>query len=127
MTKGKESERMAHRDWLKRRAERGSYADIVTELAVEDLPSFKHYKRMDVNSFHHLVEVMTPRIVKKNTRMRPPISPSERLALTLRFIATGETFRSLEFQFRVSRTAISHIELPFFQRDLLQFLRCQPF
>ena len=27
------------RDWLRRRAERGSYAGIVTELAAEDLPS----------------------------------------------------------------------------------------
>ena len=99
------------RAWLKRRAERGSYAGIVTELAAEDLPSFKHYMRMDVNSFRRLVEVVSPRIVKRNTRMRSPISSSERLALTLRFLATGETFRSLEFQFRVSRTAISYIVL----------------
>ena len=100
------------RGCLRRRAERGSYTSIVTELAAEDLPSFKHYMRMDVNSFRRLVEVTSPRIVKRNTRMRSPISPSERLALTLRFLATGETFRSLdEFQFRVSRTAISYIVL----------------
>ena len=99
------------RGWLRRRAERGSYTGILTELAAEDLPSFKHYMRMDVNSFRRLVEVTSPRIVKRNTRMRCPISPSERLALTLRFLATGETFRSLEFQFRVSRTAISYIVL----------------
>ena len=92
------------RDWLRRRAERGSYANIVTELAAEDLPSFKHYMRMDV-------EVISPKIVKRNTRMRSPISPSERLSLTLRFLATGETFRSLEVQFRVRRTAISYIVL----------------
>ena len=66
---------------------------------------------MDVNSFRRLVEVISPRIVKRNTRMRSPISTSERLALTLRFLATGETFRSLEFQFQVSRTAISYIVL----------------
>ncbi|PFX24863.1 putative nuclease HARBI1 [Stylophora pistillata] len=99
------------RTWLRRRAERGSCAGILTELAAEDLPSFKHYLRMDVNSFRRLVEVVSPRIVKGNTRMRSPISPSERLALTLRFLATVETFRSLEFQFRVSRTAISYIVL----------------
>ena len=97
------------RDWLRRRVERGSYAGIVRELAAEDLPSFKHYTRMDVNSFRRLVEVISPRIVKRNTRMRSPISTSERLAPTLRFLAAGETIRSLEFQFRVSRTAISYI------------------
>ena len=30
------------------------------------------------------------------------ISPAERLTLTLRFLATGETFHSLAFQFRIS-------------------------
>ena len=38
-----------------------------------------------------------------------PISPAERLTLTLRFLATGESFRSLSFQFRISKSAISHI------------------
>ena len=45
----------------------------------------------------------------KDTTMRTAISPQERLALTLRFLATGETFRSLEFFFRISRKAISYI------------------
>ena len=61
--------------------------------------------------------------------MRSPISPSERLALTLRFLSTGEAFRSLEFQFRVSRTAISYIVLEVWEAILselgalcLQFL-----
>ena len=31
------------------------------------------------------------------------------LALTLKFLATGETYRSLCFQFRISRAAISYI------------------
>ena len=33
-------------DWLRRRAERVSYTGIVTELAAEDPPSFKHVVRM---------------------------------------------------------------------------------
>ena len=33
----------------------------------------------------------------------------ERRALTLRFLATGESFRSLHFKFRISRPAISYI------------------
>ena len=37
------------------------------------------------------------------------ISSAERLTLTLRFLATGQTFRSLSFQFRISRSAISYI------------------
>ena len=41
--------------------------------------------------------------------MRKAIDPRERLALTLRHLATGESFRSLEFQFRINRKAISYI------------------
>ena len=37
------------------------------------------------------------------------ITASERLAVTLRFLATGETYRSLSFQFRISRAAISYL------------------
>lgn len=37
------------------------------------------------------------------------ITAPERLAVTLRFLATGETYRSLSFQFRISRAAISYI------------------
>lgn len=66
---------------------------------------------MDVNLFRRLAEVISPRIVKMNTRMLSLISPSERLALTLRFLERGETFSSLEFQFRVSRITISYIVL----------------
>ena len=38
-----------------------------------------------------------------------PIVPVKRRALTLRFLATGESFRSLHFQIRISRPAISYI------------------
>ena len=41
--------------------------------------------------------------------MRKAICPKQRLALTLRFLATGESFHSLEYQFRISREAISYI------------------
>ena len=38
-----------------------------------------------------------------------PIVPFEKRALTLRSLATGESFRSLHFQFRITRPAISYI------------------
>ena len=38
-----------------------------------------------------------------------PISPTERFTHTLRFLATGESFLSLSFQFRISKSTISYI------------------
>ena len=37
------------------------------------------------------------------------ICAKARLTVTLRFLATGETYRSLSFQFRISKGAISYI------------------
>eukprot|EP00057_Strongylocentrotus_purpuratus_P028550 XP_011683024.1 PREDICTED: putative nuclease HARBI1 [Strongylocentrotus purpuratus] len=40
-------------------------------------------------------------------RGRPPLQPGLKLAITLRFLATGNSFRSLEFSFRVAHNTIS--------------------
>ncbi|XP_065062943.1 uncharacterized protein LOC135689586 [Rhopilema esculentum] len=39
--------------------------------------------------------------------MRQPISAEEKLAVTLRFLATGETYQSLKYQFRIHNSTIS--------------------
>lgn len=41
--------------------------------------------------------------------MRKPISAAEYLAATLRFLATGESYSSLEFQFRISKSTLSNM------------------
>ena len=56
-----------------------------------------------------IVADVTPRHVPKGGHKA--ISAAERLTLTLRFLATGETFRSLSFQFSISKAAISYIEV----------------
>lgn len=44
---------------------------------------------MDTAKFEYLLRLVTPLIQKQNTRLRESISPAERLALTLRHLATG--------------------------------------
>lgn len=41
--------------------------------------------------------------------MRPSIPAGERLALTLRYLATGENFRSMQYLFRIPPSTISTI------------------
>nr|XP_022908546.1 uncharacterized protein LOC111419893 [Onthophagus taurus] len=45
--------------------------------------------------------------MKPYNRVKHPISPGEKLALTLRFLATGESYRSLSFAYRISHSYIS--------------------
>ena len=82
---------------------------MVAELELEDETSYFNYFRMDREHFGMLSDLIESRIRKCDTAMRASIKPEERLAVTLRYLATGESFKSLEFQFRISRTAISNI------------------
>jgi len=47
------------------------------------------------------------KISKKNTVFRKDISFQERLALTLRFLASGDSYVSLQYLFKISKQAIS--------------------
>jgi len=67
---------------------------------------------MDVGDFEFILNeishLITPGQIR-NCGGHRPIMPEERLALTLRFLATGESFQSLHFQFRIALNAISYI------------------
>ena len=65
--------------------------------------------RMSPDRYEHLLSIVGPKLQRQKTHLREPISPSERLTLTLRYLASGESQQSLSFSFRISRTAISNI------------------
>lgn len=64
---------------------------------------------MGQNTFNSLVSLVEPSLRRQDTVMREAIPVGERLAITLRYLATGQTFSSLEYTFRVSRHSISRI------------------
>ena len=99
------------RQWVARRQERGAYNTIFRELALEDSSGFADYMRMPHCKFIELLNIIGPSIQKKDTPMRMSIPPGERLALTLRYLATGESFQSLSFQFRIGKSTIAEIVL----------------
>ena len=59
--------------------------------------------------FDYLVERLYPYLIKQETIMRESIKHSEQCCLFLRYLASGKTFHSLEYQFRVSRRSIVRI------------------
>ena len=60
---------------------------------------------MDGLSFDEMLELVGPHIIKQDTVMRKAIPPADRLSLTLRFLATGDTF-DLKFMTAISPQAI---------------------
>ncbi|XP_057317786.1 uncharacterized protein LOC130662861 [Hydractinia symbiolongicarpus] len=97
------------KDWLHHRNERGAYNAILNELKLTDFESYRSYLRMNTDTFQKLIDIVGPKIQKQRTMMRDPISPEEKLAVTLRFLATGESYESLMYQFRIHKTTISQL------------------
>ncbi|XP_046844884.1 putative nuclease HARBI1 [Xenia sp. Carnegie-2017] len=59
--------------------------------------------------FDELCEKLTPFIAKKNTTMRDAISVHDRLCVTLKFLASGCSYKDLMYSFRISVSSISKI------------------
>ncbi|KAG0730177.1 Protein ALP1-like [Chionoecetes opilio] len=97
------------RNWLKRRTEGIQYKNLVQELALEDENGYRNWMRLDRRQFHEVLELIRPAISRQDTNMRAAVSAEERLAITLRHLATGESQQSLSYQFRVSQPLISMI------------------
>ena len=64
---------------------------------------------MSAVDFEYLLNKIGPYITKTDTIMRKAIPANERLAVTLRFFASGDSFVSLSYLFKMSNQVISDI------------------
>ena len=69
---------------LLRRDQCGEYHTLVAEMRESDHNEHFKYFRMSVGDFDELLAIIQVKIAKTCTQMRDPISPGERLAVTLR-------------------------------------------
>lgn len=100
------------REWAEKRNSEGAYAKLLQELRTGDRGEqilFRNFVRMSEAQFNHLLEKVSPLIEKQNTKFRESISAGERLALTLHYLATGNSFRSMQYVFRIPQPTISVI------------------
>ena len=77
------------RQWISRRPQLGFYNGLMQELITEDPETFHSCFRMNKAAFDKLLEIVGPWIKKKDTNWRSAIAPGERLAATLKFLASG--------------------------------------
>ena len=92
--------------WLQRRDGHGFYSQLLNELRLEEVHIYKNYLRMTPKNFEEILSLIKDDISKKNTRMREPIPPEIQLAITIRFLATGNTYQDLSMCFRVHQSTI---------------------
>ena len=90
--------------------ERGNLnLNLLGEVRMVSCAFFRNFTRMTASDFELLLQLIGPSIKKQDTNMREEIPISTRLAVTLSFLATGDSYRTLLYIFRTLVPAISTI------------------
>lgn len=106
-TKTRKKRRWWTRQWILNRHITGASALIQNELCLTYSEDFKNLLRMSEDHFNYLLERISHRIQKSDTHLREAIPAQTKLEITIRYLATGDSFKSLEFLFKVPKSTIS--------------------
>lgn len=80
---------------------------MLYDLLKEPSGKFQNFCRMSAADFEYLLNNIGPQIAKTDTNMKKCISVQERLAVELRFLATGDSYTSLSYLFKFSIQTVS--------------------
>ena len=105
--------RQQKRVWVRKifqsRSTKGEYHALITEMKLSDHESFYRYFHMTPQRFSHLLSLVCPSIRRQDTSFRSAIPPDERLAITLRYLVTGDSMQTISFSYRVGHSTVSGI------------------
>lgn len=111
LTKRKVKKTKRNKRWWIREIYRNrdqSNRNLMVDLIFEgDEAPFKNFTRMSKKDFKLLLSLVEPKIRKQDTTFRKAILPADKLILTLRFLATGDSYASLQYLFKISKQSIS--------------------
>jgi hypothetical protein len=79
---------------------------LMYELKTEDRQSFINFLRMSPEMFREMEHKLSDSLTKNYTWYRTALKPGLKLAITLRYMASGENYRSLMYSFRVPHNTI---------------------
>lgn len=96
--------------WIKKyrttRLPTGNVQHLMRELQPGS-SDFRNFIRMDETCFERILSNIRQQITKQDTNMRLAIPAHEKLAVTLRFLATGESFLSLDYSTKLSKSFLA--------------------
>lgn len=105
-------ERRRRRYWVhpitSARMPRGSFSSLYRDLRGHP-EMFRGHFRMSVSSFDELLQRVSQRIQRHDMSSQESVPPVERLMVTLQYLATGESFASLHYQFRLRKSTVALI------------------
>ena len=97
------------RELFKNRVKQGAFSTLVQEMMLFDREFFYRYLRMSPDRLEHLLSLIGSSLTKKYCPSRESICPSQRLIITIRYLATGESQQTQSFYFRVGRATVCNI------------------
>lgn len=95
------------KEWLSKR--KYCHLNLIKEIQLSDPKDYQNYFRMYINIYNKLLSMVEQLISKMDTNMRECIPPNQRLALTLRYLATRRSFEDLKYSAIIAPTTISEI------------------
>ncbi|XP_065310438.1 uncharacterized protein [Dermacentor albipictus] len=96
------------RELFEKRPQLSDYHHLVQELRQVDPEYHFKYFRMTKAKFDHLLSLVYERILHA-PKHRRPIRPAERLAVTLRFLATGASMQDIAMSYCMHATTVAGI------------------
>lgn len=105
----KRKEKRKRKLWIKKLYQnRNQYGNsLFKELTIDH--SVSNFARMSAEDIEYLCSLVAVKIQKCDPNYREAITVSERVLITLRYLATGDSYCSLQYLFRVSKQSISTI------------------
>ena len=99
--RGAHSRQVWSRKWINRRSTYGIYDRTLQEVRVEDPGAFRQMVRLPPEMFDELLDRVGPMITKQDTNYRKALPPGMKLAVTLRHLASGDSYVSQMFGWRI--------------------------
>ncbi|KAK7916408.1 hypothetical protein WMY93_012169 [Mugilogobius chulae] len=88
------------------RQQQGLYHNLVAELQLD--PQRHHnYFRMSAQQMDQLLSIIGPEITRQSTNYRDAIEPKQRLAVAIRYLASGDSLISLAYSYRLGHATVS--------------------
>ncbi|KAF9816544.1 hypothetical protein SFRURICE_010703 [Spodoptera frugiperda] len=93
---------------LTQRSNLGIFRNLMSDLR-RDESKFFNYFRMSMTTFDDLLKRVNEDLKKHDTNMRKSITPEEKLAICLRYLASGCSYMDLHYAYRVGVSTINSI------------------